>query len=323
VTAPGPSHDGFVRRLLSHRDVAEAQLRWLLPAGVVGELDWTTLRQGPTDTADVLGRARRSDVIFDVRTAAGEPLLVHVLVEHQRSADQLMAFRMVQYQTRIWQAFVDQSDQTVTTLPPILPIVLYNGSTPWRGPVAIEALAPAPATWALGPHQLSGRFVLFDLSQVPDEQIAVRSANPHLQLGLLALKHTDDGQAWERLLNRAATILEVIRMVEGQERMDELLHYMFRAARPPSDEERRRVIQLLPNVEKAMTTWAQQIEERARAEGRLEKLRETAKALLTARFGTLPAEAESKLDDADEAQLDRWVLRFARFDGSLDELLAS
>jgi len=201
-----------------------------------------------------------------VRAAAGEPLLVHVLVEHQRSADPLVAFRMVRYQTRIWQAFVDQSDQTVTELPPILPIVLYNGLSPWRAPVAIEELARAPSTWSLRPHQLSGRFVLFDLSQVADEQIEHRSANPHLQLGLLALEHTDDGQAWERFLRRTATVLEVLRMVEGKERVDELLHYMFRAARPPSDEERRRVIQLLPNVEMAMTSWAQQIEEQARGD---------------------------------------------------------
>ncbi|MEN0064352.1 MAG: Rpn family recombination-promoting nuclease/putative transposase [Myxococcota bacterium] len=335
MTKKSPRHDGFVRRLFAHHDVTVAQLRWLVSPALAAELDWATLRQGPTDTADVTGRARRSDVIFEIRTRRGDPLLLHILLEHQRAPDPLMAFRMVQYQTRIWQAFIDHvGKDTLTALPPILPIVLYNGTQAWRAPAAIEDLARAPASWALGAHQLSGRFVLLDLSQVPDDAIETQAANAHLELGLLALKHISDPDPWTRFLEWEASLRKVRAMAQGNDRIQAVLHYLFRAAAPPSAEERRRVIQLLPEFESDIVTWEQQIRQEAlsegerkgrsegRLEGRLEALRHTVRVLLKARFGALTSEAKRQIDEADEDTLNDFVERFPSFEGSLDEFLA-
>ncbi|MEN0060530.1 MAG: hypothetical protein AAGA48_00195 [Myxococcota bacterium] len=173
--------------------------------------------------------------------------------------------------------------------------------------------------------------MLLDLSQIPDDAIQAQAANWHLQLGLLALKHVSGPHPWTQFLGWAARLRQVRAMPRGDDRIQAVLHYLFRAAAPPSAEERQRVIQLLPEFERDIVTWEQQIRQEAlsegrqegRQEGRLEALRRTVRVLLTARFGPLPAKAERQLDGADETLLGGLIERFPSFEGSLDEFVAS
>ena len=320
-----PSHDGFVRTLFAYHEVAIAQLQWLLPARLVQQLDWSTLRHGPTDTANVTGRALRSDVVFEVSTIAGEPLLLHVLLEHQRRDEPVMAFRIVEYQTRIWRHVLDGADGVVTRLPPIVAVVLYNGTSPWRAATAIERLAPAPTEWALGPLHLRGAFLLLDLSVVPDEEIQRRAVHAHLRLGLLVMKHISAADFWTRFVDWAAVLLEVLAMTSGRDRIDAVLHYLFRAAAPPTDDERRRVIQLLPTFEGNIMTWAEEVKQQALQEGLQKGLqegrRETLLEVLEARFGPLPATVALRVGRADADQLSTWIRRVVDSTLSLDEVL--
>lgn len=201
--------------------------------------------------------------------------------------------------------------------------MLYNGPRPWRSPTAIEDLAQAPEGWEFAPRPLSGEFLLLDLSQVPDATLEARAVNPHLTLGLMVLKHVRSPNPWGRFLEWSQRLDVVRRMPGGDDRILDVLHYLFRAAVTPSAEERQRVIDLLPEFERDIVTWEQQILSEGERRGRLETLRHTVRVLLTARFGPLPTEAERHIDEADETVLKGLIERFPAFEGSLDEFLAS
>lgn len=59
-------------------------------------------------------------------------------------------------------------------LPPIVPVVLYHGASPWRAPQTFVELLEPHAT-ALGVRPLDFGVVLLDLGALDDEHLA---ANP-------------------------------------------------------------------------------------------------------------------------------------------------
>ena len=82
----GP-HDLFVRYTFGHPERAEAELRAVLPAYVVSEVDWSSLRQESGSVVDPELRETESDLLFTARLRTGRSLLLYVLLEHQSSVD--------------------------------------------------------------------------------------------------------------------------------------------------------------------------------------------------------------------------------------------
>ncbi|HEX8436453.1 Rpn family recombination-promoting nuclease/putative transposase [Archangium sp.] len=95
----GP-HDLFARYTFGHPERAAAELRAVLPAHVVSEVDWASLRREPGSVVDAELRETESDLLFTARLRTGHPLLLYVLLEHQSSVERWMALRMLRYVVR-------------------------------------------------------------------------------------------------------------------------------------------------------------------------------------------------------------------------------
>ncbi len=65
----------------------------------------------------------------------GKDLYVYLLIEHQSRVDYLMAFRVLGYMVRIWEyhtkKYPDEIHKKSFKLPPIIPIVFYDGKEKW------------------------------------------------------------------------------------------------------------------------------------------------------------------------------------------------
>jgi hypothetical protein len=94
---PSP-HDSVFRRVFGVPENAASQLRAVLPPGLAGRLDLGRLAPVPGSFVDEALRWRHSDLLF-AAPLDGRDAFVYVLVEHQSSADPLMAFRMLRYFT--------------------------------------------------------------------------------------------------------------------------------------------------------------------------------------------------------------------------------
>jgi predicted transposase YdaD len=80
-------HDLFARYTFGHPERAEAELRAVLPAPVVAEVDWSSLRLESGSVVDPELRETESDLLFTAHLRTGRSLLVYVLLEHQSTVD--------------------------------------------------------------------------------------------------------------------------------------------------------------------------------------------------------------------------------------------
>ncbi len=157
---------------------AEGLLRALLDPRAAALTDWSSLRVEDGSHVDPELTHRHSDLVLSARMFE-QRVYFYTLVEHQRTGA-TNAARMGHYMLRLWDKLARETDslgrsasdkgressRACGCLPPILPVVLYNGVGPWTAPSAFEELVSVPpeAVLDLGPHVPRFRLRVVDLS---------------------------------------------------------------------------------------------------------------------------------------------------------------
>ena len=78
---------------------------------------------------------RESDIVYEINHNELK-MYVFVLLEHQGKVNFLMVFRMLEYMTKIWRSRIKEAGKKLSErkeykLPPIVPIVFYDGIENW------------------------------------------------------------------------------------------------------------------------------------------------------------------------------------------------
>ncbi|MCK7582533.1 MAG: Rpn family recombination-promoting nuclease/putative transposase [Chromatiales bacterium] len=155
-------------------------LRGFVPGDWVRALDLNTLERcsGSYVTDDL--RDRADDLIWRVRWG-DEWLYVYLLLEFQSSIDPWMAVRIQTYLGLLYQDLV-RAEQLSRDgrLPPVLPIVLYNGAVAWNAPETLEPLIE-PAPPGLVEYRPRQRYLLLDERRLArGERLPVRNLSAAL-----------------------------------------------------------------------------------------------------------------------------------------------
>ena len=88
---------------------------------------------------------RRADMLWRVQAVGGEWLYLLVLLEFQSTVETRMALRMLDYTIRILGALGREDRGPRGVLPPVFPVVIYNGERPWTASTrTLELFAPVP-----------------------------------------------------------------------------------------------------------------------------------------------------------------------------------
>lgn len=165
-----PGHDSGYKHLYSHAAMVRDLLCGFVPGDWVHALDFDTLEHcsGSYVTDDL--RERADDLIWRVRWGANW-LYIYLLLEFQSTIDDWMAVRIQTYLGLLYQDLIRANTLSANALlPPVLPIVLYNGARPWTAATTLETLIePAPAV--LDQYRPQQSYLLID------EQGLARSAN--------------------------------------------------------------------------------------------------------------------------------------------------
>src|SRR5947209_13966646 len=98
--APSP-HDALFKATFSKLRHARALLRAALPQALAKAASWSTLRLIPGSFVNEALRARHTDLLFSVRMRR-RPVYLHLLFEHQSTAERWMLLRLLQYMLQIW-----------------------------------------------------------------------------------------------------------------------------------------------------------------------------------------------------------------------------
>jgi hypothetical protein len=119
-----------------------------------------------------------------------------------------------------------QQRPNASTLPPILPLVLYHGPTKWQVSQQFQNLVAAPA--ALRKYSPDFRYMLYDLSAYSDAEL-IGAAN--VQLPLWVLKHVFD-MDWNTLLTQLMAFLQELAQAQNSlAYVATVLRYVSAAAR--------------------------------------------------------------------------------------------
>jgi len=141
-------HDNSYKQLFSHPRMVKDLLRGFMSQKWVNQLDFRTLSKvsGHYVTEDL--RDREDDIIWKVRHSSqkDEWLYIYLLIEFQSSVDPFMAVRMMVYIGLLYQDLIKAKViSTGQKLPPVLPLVLYNGEEAWSADCEVSKLiAPFP-----------------------------------------------------------------------------------------------------------------------------------------------------------------------------------
>ena len=158
-------HDLAFRRWFDHRRMVEDLLRGFAPPGVAPRLDFASLEQMPADYVDDDLRASRGDALWRVRYRGDgerEWLYLLVLLEFQSTVDPFMAARVLAYTAQTYVKLIRaEAVKPGGGLPPVLPVVIYNGRTRWSAAEDTGGLIAA-ADGALAPFQPRQRYLLLD-----------------------------------------------------------------------------------------------------------------------------------------------------------------
>jgi hypothetical protein len=147
-------HDSFFKSVFGDVRNAAEVLRTALPPQVSAHIDWDSLQVVKASFVDDALKQRHGDLMYLARLTQGGEAFLWVLFEHQSSVEPWMGWRMLRMMVDTLDAWRVQHPEA-TRLPPVLPVVLYQGATPWTAPVIVRGAVRAVGGGAAGPGRVS------------------------------------------------------------------------------------------------------------------------------------------------------------------------
>ena len=218
-------HDEIYKRLFGFPRMVEDLMRGFAAREWAAAIDFSTLRKLPAEYVSDELRKRIGDTVWAVRLHDGRHVLA--MLEFQSRDDPMMALRILAYTSLLYQEVVRNNAPVLDAarrLPVVFPLVLYNGTTPWKAPREFADLVQ-PAGRALESYRASQRYHVLDEHHVAEEDLP----GSNLVTAVIGLERIDSPS-------------DLVRVVD-------LLREWLRG---PEDEELRR----------AFTEWVRRIAER-------------------------------------------------------------
>ncbi|HGJ5863883.1 MAG TPA: Rpn family recombination-promoting nuclease/putative transposase [Arsenophonus nasoniae] len=249
-------HDAVFKKFLGDIAVARDFLEVHLPAHLRERCDFSTLVMESGSFIEDDLRTQCSDMLYSVQTNAGKGY-IYTVVEHQSRPEKLMAFRLLRYSVAAMQRHIEQGNDS---LPVVIPILFYHGTT-----------SPYPYTtqWfdCFGDPELAESvyrqaFPLVDITTIPDEEILTHRRVALLQLVQKHIRTRD-------MLELAVELANLIEKWQySKEQCKSLLYYIAQAGNTIDGEGFIRTLaEKAPTYREDFMTIAEQLEAKGRTEG--------------------------------------------------------
>jgi hypothetical protein len=315
-------HDSVYHKIFGDPGMVAQLLREFLAEPWLDDLDLDRMERLNAKFHSETGERREGDMIWRIPRHGGGDTYLMLLLEFQSTPDRWMALRALVYVGLLWQHLVREKHLPPDgKLPPVLPVVLYNGDPRWAMPLALRELVGLPEDTPLWRYQPDMRYHLVDEGAFSDDDLAARDTLAALLFRLEASPDPD------RVVALADAVLVWFGRHPGFDGLRPLFAELLGGLMGPLAPGVRVPEELL-EVRNMLATraedWKRQWQQEGRAAGRVEGRVEGEAALLLRqlerRFGSLPAGVRVRVASADAAALETWGLRVLDA-GSLDDVL--
>ncbi len=282
-------HDKGYKYLLSAKKVFIQLLRTFVKQGWVANIEEQNILR--LDKSFILQdfNEKEADLVYLVKLD-NKPVIFYILMELQSTVDFKMPYRLLLYMVEIWRSIVkDETNNTQTKefkLPPVIPIVLYNGAGNWTARRSFGEYQYEAESYA--PYIVDFRYLLIDVNRYSEKEL-LRAAN--LIATVFYLDREDDPEKLVRKLRKIFDAVKNFRQEEMSLFKNWLLHAFARGVEPVVYQEIKQIVSENPEVEDMITNLENTLRrgydvylakgvEKGRREGRLEGRREVALKML-------------------------------------------
>lgn len=364
-------HDAHYKELFSYPEFVQQLIEGFAPPEISNLLDYTTLKIHTGNYITPLLDEKVEDVVWSValKPSASEEssfsdssqspataqippvskpqkdqppitIYIYILLEFQRKVDRTMPLRMLHYVASFYhQLLKNKVIKLKQGLPPVFPIVLYNGETEWKVSTQMQSLIqPVPDFLTRFQPQL--HYWLVDEKRLPPQYL--HHTNSPLSY-LFAIEQADSRST---MLNTLSHLLQSVKTHPDYERLGQaiqhFIQWQLQNKQLPITLEEGLTNDLEDYMSKLAKNWekeAQEIRQEGWQDGRQEGVelglqkgvevgrqegvevgqRRQLQRLLALKFGTLSADITARVENANSDQLGQWADRIL-FANTLDEV---
>ena len=133
-------HDIIYKELFSDKGIVSDLLRGFLSPETVKNISFDTLSKPNSSYTNKKGKSRFDDIVWKVKYGDNW-FYLYMIFEFQSTPDTSMPIRMISYVSLLYEDLIKSEEISIADgkkLPPILPIVIYDGSKNWGAATNIK-----------------------------------------------------------------------------------------------------------------------------------------------------------------------------------------
>jgi len=215
-------HDTGYKEVFSHPEFVQQLIEGFIPHEIAQIMDFSTLRNHSGNYITPLFEEKFEDVVWSVEISwegVTQRVFLYILLEFQSQVDQTMPIRLMHYTACFYDHLLKHRETRPSQgLPPVLPIVLYNGSQRWSAKQDIyEMVQPEPPAF-LRVYQPHLRYYLADEGRYTDAELGL---NPTPLSGMFSVENA--GDSWAALQRAVDRIVAIIQADPNRDRIDRVV----------------------------------------------------------------------------------------------------
>jgi len=308
-------HDHSYKHLFSHPELIRDLLLGFIKEKWVAKLDLNTLEKvnGSYISDDL--REREDDIIWRVRL--GESwIYVYLLIEFQSTEEQYMALRLLTYIGLLYQD-LQKSGQLLPNgkLPPVLPVVLYNGSKKWNAPLAIKKLIQNVGG-GLSKYRPDFQYLLLEEQSYQQENLP----GSNLVSAIFTLEKSQTPEDIRAVVKYLINWLKLPEQTTLRRAFTVWIYRVLLPARLPGQNvpEVNELVEVETMLAERVKEWTKEWEEAGIQKGMQKGARQLLARLLEAKFGPLAPDFITRMEQADEEEILLWSERILTADNLSD-----
>jgi predicted transposase/invertase (TIGR01784 family) len=302
-------HDLSYRLFFTHHRMIHDLLREIVGERWVERIDFDSGEKAEGSFVSSKYESRESDVIWKFqRRDGGDPVYVYILLEFQSRPDPSMAVRFMGYVSLFYQSLMSsQPAAERRKLPPVIPVLVYNGWEPWNVATDLGSLiGDLDPTAEIYRPQL--RYRLVDEASYPREDLEAMNSPV---ADLFGIERSRDWFEVRSIIHRLRQHL-LPSETSLRRAFETYLQIVILPRFGLSLEEVSDTLtleELETMLAESIDRWNREIREEGRQKGRQEGEARIVLRQLRLKFGSLESDVEAQVRSADPDRLLEWSER--------------